>query len=242
MLKALYEQIRTDAQPQEIILNGKRYTTRKVHPVLDECPERIVVSTLTGLVDYLKTNIDGLDLKSLICHVESPTAVSVLSALHGDFNQRSIHIQAIAREHQMLFERFLDAEKFNIWLQSCFADTPLTVDGEIRATDKGLMLKYVGNVRDELVKGVGDDGISQEMTVRVATASVVNVKMPNPVILRPFRTFTEVEQPASSFVFRARSGPEFALFEAEGGAWESEAMKSIKAFMEFEVSGLNVIA
>lgn len=242
MLKALYEQIRADAQPQEIILGGKRHTTRKVYPVLDECPDSIEVSTLTGLVDYLKTNIDVLDLQKLICHVESPTAVSVLSALHGDFNQRSIYIRAVARERQMLFERFLDAEKFNIWLQSCFADTPLTVDGEMRSTDKGLMLKYVGNVRDEAVKGVGDDGVTQEVTVKVGVASVANVQLPNPVILRPFRTFTDVEQPASSFVFRARSGPEFALFEADGGTWESEAMKNIKVFMEFEVPCLSVIA
>ena len=242
MLKALYEQIRADAQPQEIILGGKRYTTRKVYPVLDDCPIHIEVSTLTGLVDYLKTNIDSLDVKNLICHVKSPTAVSVFSALYGDFNQRSTYIMAVAREHQMFFERFLDAEKFNIWLQSCFADTLITVDGKMCPTDKGLMLKYVGNVRDEIVKGVGDDGVTQELTVKVGVASVADVALPNPVVLRPFRTFTDVEQPASAFVFRARSGPEFALFEADGGAWEAEAMKNIKAFMEFEVPGLSVIA
>ena len=242
MLRDLYQQIQGDAQPQEMMLGGKRYTTRKVYPVMDECPDIIEVNTLTGLVDYLKTNIDNLVLQNLICHVESPTVVSVLSALHGDFNQRSIFIRATVRERQAFFERFLDAEKFNIWLQSGFSDTALTVDGEIRATDKGLMLKYVGNVRDELVKGTGDDGVSQELTVKVGVASVADVTLPNPVILRPYRTFNEVDQPASSFVFRARSGPEFALFEADGGAWESEAMKSIKAFMEFKVKDLNVIA
>jgi len=68
------------------------------------------------------------------------------------------------------------------------------------------------------------------------------VTLPNPAVLRPYRTFNEITQPAGSFVFRARTGPEFALFEADNGAWESEAMKSIKEFMEFEVPGLHVIA
>lgn len=159
MLKELYQQIRNDAQPQEIILGGKLHTTRQVYAVKDECPETIEVSTLTGLVDYLKTNIDTLELQKLICHVESPTTVSILSALHGDFNQRSTYIQAHARVRSIEFNKFMDAEKFNVWLQSCFVDTPLTVDGELKATDKGLLLKYVGNVRDEAVHTVGDDGI-----------------------------------------------------------------------------------
>ncbi|MDR2054492.1 MAG: hypothetical protein LBQ10_01270 [Desulfovibrio sp.] len=62
------------------------------------------------------------------------------------------------------------------------------------------------------------------------------------MMLRPYRTFNEVEQPVSPFVFRAQEGPRFALIEADNGAWESVAMKSIKEFMEYEVPGLHVIA
>ena len=59
MLKALYEQIRNDAQPQEMILGDKRYTSRKVYPVLEECPGSIEVSTLTGLVDSVLSGMFG---------------------------------------------------------------------------------------------------------------------------------------------------------------------------------------
>lgn len=72
--------------------------------------------------------------------------------------------------------------------------------------------------------------------------AVENILDPNPVSLRPYRTFTEVEQPSSSFIFRAKTGPRFALMEADGGAWRSKAMKNIKAFLEFEVKDLHVIA
>ena len=69
--------------------------------------------------------------------------------------------------------------------------------------------------------------------------------LPNPVTLRPFRTFTEVEQPASSFVFRAKQkdgGMEFMLVEADGGAWRGEAMRNIKEYMQKAIPELSVIA
>ena len=242
MLKDLYKAIRGDAAAEPIPLNGRQYTTAAIHPVKDPEPNTLEASTLTGLVDYLKVNVDNLTLESLICHVESPTKVSIYSNLHGDFQQRNTYIQAHARVRKLDFNKFMDGEAFNLWLQSCFVDTPLTLDGELRATDKGLLLKYVGNIKESAVKETGDDGISQEVTVKVGIASVANVTLPNPAVLRPYRTFNEVAQPASSFVFRARTGPEFALIEADNGAWESEAMKSIKEYMEFEIKGLHVIA
>ena len=63
--------------------------------------------------------------------------------------------------------------------------------------------------------------------------------VPNPVRLRPYRTFLEVEQPASEFVFRMKQdkydGITCAIFEADGGAWKVAAMKAIKDYMQFEL-------
>ena len=238
----LYRQIREDALPTEVVLEGRTYTIRNVSPVKDPVPAPFEVNTLTGLVDYLKTNVDKLNIEELICHVESPGEVSVFTALHGPFRQRSEFIRAKLDIEAFPFGDFISAERFNIGLQACFAETPVTVDGEIRATDKGLILKMVGNVKESMVKEVGDDGVSQSMAIKSGIAMVENIVLPNPVILRPYRTFNEVEQPASGFVFRAQDGPRFALFEADNGVWKSEAMKSIKAFLQFEVSGLHVIA
>ena len=241
-LTDLYREIRKDAHPVSVELNGRTYATIDTKPVLDPTPSCLEVRTLTGLVDFLKTNVDKLPVETLLCHVENPRQVTVRSAVHGAFAQRSTHICAKMKMDPFPFEEFLNAERFNIKLQACFADTPVTVDGELKATDRALMLRYIGNMRESVVKATGDDGTTQEVTVKVGIATVADVALPNPVILRPYRTFNEVEQPASAFVFRAQEGPRFALFEADNGAWESEAMKSIKAFLEFEVPGLHVIA
>lgn len=239
MLKALYHAIREDVPAQEITLKGRTYTTTGVEPVLHPIPSTLRVTTLTALIDYLKANVDELKIESLICHVESPSTVSIRSALVGDFAQRGCYIRAELEQLQLKFNSYMDSETFNILLQSCFVDYNEKLEED---SDKGLVLRYCASVR-EVAEGVTlDDGVMQAVTVKRGIASVEQAILTNPVTLRPYRTFTEVEQPASQFVFRAKEGPQFMLVEADGGAWKSESMKSVKAFMEKKVPGLNVIA
>jgi hypothetical protein len=246
MLKALYEAIRRDAEPNEMELNGRVYTTGKVFPVTEPYAPTLDLTTLTGLVDYLNINIDALERTELLCHVESPETVSIKSKTYGAFAQRSLYAKADLCNIGVVMGTYLDAEKFNIMMQSCFIDlTPAPVfDGSAppQDTDKAKVIAYAANVTAVHSEKTLDDGIRQSVTIKKGITGLENGTMPNPVKLRPFRTFMEVEQPASQFVFRAQEGPLFALFEADGGAWRSEAMKSIKAYMEARVPGLLVIA
>lgn len=56
------------------------------------------------------------------------------------------------------------------------------------------------------------------------------------ISLRPYRTFLEVEQPESKFIFRIREGangePSFKLVEADGGLWKYKAVTSIKDYLK----------
>lgn len=108
-----------------------------------------------------------------------------------------------------------------IKLQSCF----------VKDQERDLVLKVVGNIKEDAVKNYGDDGIAQTVTAKVGVASVENVVVPNPVTLRPYRTFQEILQPSSDFVFRMKTGPAAALFEADGGAWQNEAIVTIKSHL-----------
>lgn len=240
MLKELYTAIRGDAAPAVIEIKGRNYTSKNVVPVSTPTPAKLTVSTLTWLVDYIKSNVDELNVSSLLCHVESPSKVTLNSNLLGDFADRAVFLAAELHQLQIPLNKYLDAEAFNILLQSCFVEP----EDPMKATDRGIVLKYAANVKT-MVEGVmADDGVAQAVTVKKGIASVENVVMPNPVTLRPYRTFVEVEQPASKFVFRARDddGMEFMLVEADGGAWRGEAMKNIKEYLEAAVPGLNVIA
>lgn len=235
MLKSLYETIQKDAAPVILKVGDREYSSKELEPVLMPEPESLGVTTLTGIVDYLKANIDNLKIDSLLCHVGSPQQVFIMSAMTGPFFQRDIYIQAKLEQLQLPFNKWVEAEPFNIALQSCFVDD----------ADRARVLAYVSSVVAMTEHTVSDSGISQGVEIKKTTASKVVDVLPNPVLLRPYRTFTEVEQPESKFIFRCRSDGSnmlYMLAEADGGAWRSTAMKSIKDYMEKAVIGLKVIA
>ena len=207
-----------------IELDQGTFSRVSLNRVTEPVASKLTVSTLTGLVDYIKTNVDQLKGKLLI-QVKSPNEVALYSPLNAD-REREKYVSAEAiLPNNVTYERFLETERFNIMLQSAFVDNE----------DKAKLLKYTALITDDTVKNFGDDGISQKVTVKTGVASVSDAVVPNPVTLAPFRTFPEVEQPESKFIFRMKEGPSAALFEADGGAWRNKAILNIKAYLEKEL-------
>ncbi|WP_317115438.1 hypothetical protein, partial [Clostridium neonatale] len=207
-----------------IELDQGTFSRVSLNRVTEPVASKLTVSTLTGLVDYIKTNVDHLEGKLLI-QVKSPEEVALYSPLNAD-REREKYVSAEAiLPNNVVYDRFLDTERFNIMLQSAFVDDE----------DKSKLLKYTALITDDTVKNFGDDGISQKVTVKTGVASVSDAVVPNPVTLAPFRTFPEVEQPESKFIFRMKEGPSAALFEADGGAWRNKAILNIKAYLEKEL-------
>ncbi|MFC3789605.1 hypothetical protein ACFOQM_12580 [Paenibacillus sp. GCM10012307] len=218
MIKEAIEKILGLASIQTQIVGSQIFTNSDLELVKDAVTDILKVRNLSGIVDYLKNNFDS-KLPVLI-HVESPTRVNVLTRFNRDLH-RSTLIEAHAFTPEIAFGRYYDIESFNILLQSCFVQT------ELRDT----LLGIVGNVKDENVTNFGDDGVSQQVTAKTGVATVGPVKLPNPVWLKPFRTFVEIEQPLSAFVFRMKDGPSASLFEADGGAWKVVAVQEIKSYL-----------
>lgn len=212
-------------------INGGKYVDRDVHRVDKELrASAIQMSTLTSLVDYLKAGIDTMANKMLI-QVVSPTEVKAISMLDSD-RKRECLVEVGAMIPAFEYGRYMSNESFIIALQSKFIDN----------NDRALLLKFSGTVKDESIAEYGDDGVTQKATVKTGITSVGDAIVPNPVKLRPFRTFVEVAQPESAFVFRMRQaegrGVECAIFEADGGAWKNTAMKSIKEYLQYELAEL----
>lgn len=169
-------------------INGQDYSDKPLHLVKAPTALPFTVNTLSGLIDYLKSDFDGEN--KTIVHVASPTEVNVQSALNGDA-KRNYYIGAEASLPEFRFGLFYDTEEFNIKLQSGF----------VQNEDRDIMLQVVGNIQEEGIKSTGDDGVSQQATIRSGVQTKANVKVPNPVRLKPYRTFVEIEQPESAFVF-----------------------------------------
>ena len=177
------------------------------------------INTLSGLVNYIKANLDRTDNK-LIAHIKDESTVYLKGLLELDGSREQLAI-ARAIVPDFPFDRFIDSEEFVISFQSKF----------VKNEGRDILLKVMGNVAEENVKAVGDDGVSQSVEIRQGVATKAEVLVPNPVTLAPYRTFLEVEQPESQFVFRMKEGPRGAIFEADGGAWRNQAIVNIREYL-----------
>lgn len=200
-------------------------------PIIDD---PFYVCTLTGLRDYLCENPDSIDLSKVIVEVLSPTKVVVVSIPESIWGRRESYIISSHNPKAFPFGRGHNVEEFIIGLQSFFVQDATTAT----------LLQVVSSLVSEANVNYTDDGISQTVQAKTGIARVANVTVPNPVTLSPFRTFTELQQPASNFVFRITQGdkgPLCALHEAGGNAWELEAIKLIRNWLRVELPGGTVI-
>ena len=213
--------------PKMVEINGDTYCDKQLtryhrFPFADA----INISTLTALVDYIKGKPEELRA-SMILHVESPTTVRLYSGLI-DERKREHLIRAEAIINQFSFDHAYDQERFLIELQANFLETE----------DLKTIMQVAGNIKSCTTANYSDDGVSQKTTVKMGV-ELNDVIVPNPVNLRPYRTFAEIEQPESSYVFRIMDtdrGPAFKLVEADGGLWKNGTMKKIKEYLEYELA------
>jgi hypothetical protein len=241
MLRALYDKIRFDAAPTIIEVEGRKYTSKEVYPCFEKGPEPLEVKTLTGLVDYVKAaDMDGMETNELFAYVVSPSEVRLITSLRGGgFNHRHCYVVAKLDQLYFPFNTYISGEQFNVSLQACFTDL------STQYTDREQVIRYASNVVAMNEAQINDDGITQAVTVRRGIVGKDVDALPNPVLLAPYRTFTEVPQPPSQFVFRCKQddgGMKFMLAEADGGAWKGEAMQEIKKYLNAELPDLVVIA
>ncbi len=214
-------------------VNGEKFVDRPMHRISwNPKASAVQMNTLSSLVDYIKSGVDFMQ-DAMIIHVQSPTKVSMYSALDNERIRECI-AEVNAKTPDFPFNQFIEHEKFCINLQSKFVNDP--------STDRALILQFAGTVESGTVASYGDDGVTQKATVKTGIASKGEAIVPNPVRLKGFRTFVEVEQPTQQFVFRMKEdkydGINCALFEADGGAWQIEAVQNIKAYLEEQLKGI----
>ncbi len=211
--------------PKVLTINGDTYCDKhltRYHRF--HMAEKLSVNTLTALVDYIKGKPEELR-DTMILHVISPTRVELMSGLIDERNRETLMLaNAIVNEFD--FDHYYDQERFLIELQANFLDTD----------DLNKIKMVSGNIQAGTTANYDDDGVSQKTTIKSGIANNADVIVPNPVALRPYRTFAEIEQPESNYVFRIKDserGPVFKLVEADGGLWKNATMKKIKEYLEF---------
>ena len=235
MLKAAIEKILSLDAPHIEEIEGRTYVDKDMTQIGKELrATNITMSNLSSLVDFIKKSKADFKTGHYIAQVVSPTEVRLFSSLDAD-RQRETLAVVKAEIPEFSFGQFIGNEEFVIGVQSKF----LNEDAE--ANDKPIILQFAGNVKAGTVAEYGDTGVGQKAAIKKGVASLQEVEVPSPCRLMPYRTFTEVAQPMSNFIFRVkdndRLGVSCALFEADGGAWKNEAKKNIKDYLEKELAG-----
>jgi hypothetical protein len=250
-----------DANGTEVTtICGHVYANRKLERY-DKSPmaSALEVTSLQAVAEYIKECLSSENLKvtavdrnltyygpdHFILHIQSPTNVRLLSFLNEDRNREElIHARALISSFK--FDQWYDQERFMIETQANFVQVDpdpetedMILDPEDSAqapNDINLLLKFAGNVKKTGEQAYSDNGTMQTATMQTGVAAKEEVIVPNPLTLIPYRTFQEVEQPSSRFIFRINDNLQMKLISADNGMWMNEAVLNIKRFFakEFE--------
>ena len=211
-------------KPETIEINGRTYCTKNLRRYASaDKAEPIKATTLTSLVDYIKESRDELRARMII-QVVNPTKVLLYSGLLAERDRETL-FEVNALLPYFRYGGEYDQETFLVSMQSCFAP------GE----DREAIMILASNIVNTQQATYSDDGISQQAIIKTGITTKENALVPNPVKLIPYRTFLEVQQPESEFVFRVggdfNEAPTFKLVEADGGMWISKAVDNVKRYL-----------
>jgi hypothetical protein len=191
-------------------------------------------------VDYIKANVDELELKSHIIVVENPGEVSLYSTITGNDRKRDLVAVAVLDKglQSYRFGQYQEVEELVISLNSLFEESE----------DREKVIKYVSKVKGGTAFSLDDDGVTQiaEVSRGVSGALTGKESAPKIVGLKPYRTFRDIEQPVSDFLLRMKLLDTdehivgVCLYEADGGRWRNTAVQTIKEFLKKELGELEV--
>lgn len=220
-------------EPHVIVSGNHKYVDKLMNVIPNEVTVKpLETETLTSIVDYIRNDTDKDVLgesRKYVIHIKGYNEVSLYKELNSD-KKRDHLISACFKAPSFSFGRWMDTETFIINVQSSFYDTE----------GKGNLLQFLSSIKDDTSVTRNDDGVSQTVTAIAGVSLAKKAKVPNPVTLQAFRTFPELEQSDSSFVFRIRKDASenilAALFEADGDAWKHETIQAAKRYLEKELN------
>jgi hypothetical protein len=248
MLKELVQYLVGLDKPEIHTEGDFQYTNRPL--TLITPPDRsspVECSTLQAFVDLHDCDVDNVKtIEPVLAHVVSPSEVVLIKVNADDFGRRRIF--AIAKFPggiaQFPFGSWLAPEDFIIKAQSCFQRVKVEEDDGEMAKDLDYVLQCASDIKAESTVANKDDGIAQRVAMQAGVLMSEKVLKPR-VNLAPFRTFAEIDQVVSLFIFRAKfegSNVKLALFEADGGRWRLSAVAAIKAWLAGRLLGVPIIS
>lgn len=235
MLREFVDKLLELGDIRTLFLGDLVYTKDNIHRMRkpeQEPVKAIQLCNLAGIVDYIE-RIPAEHKDHLLLVIKSPTLVSLMSEINPVNDNTQFEFATAKMEFENFhFGHWYDMESFIIELLGKFETTD----------DLSGMLEMLSSIANDRVIEMNDDKFTQKLQIKEGLSGKANVEVKNPVSLKPFRTFREVDQPESKFVLRYQNdkrgggGIQGALFEGDGGRWQLDAIAKIKAYLVGKVT------
>lgn len=253
MIKEAIDRILGLAPPATKTVEGVEFSKERLVAVAPDAISGVKLHTLMGLSQLISENLEGIGLNragtgngkvtdptlaDILLLVESPTSVKMLGLQSDKWGRRTEYAHSTCESCSFSFGQFMTPEAFVISLQAHFVPATDDID---------YVLRVASNLSTEAVATAEDDGISQKASLRKGVVLRETGVLRSRVKLAPYRTFREVVQPASEFIFRLRGGssdepPNCALFEADGGKWKIDAVQNVAAYLSRNAKDVAVVS
>lgn len=242
MLKAAIETILGISKPEIREIDGRQFVisysgAKEVRPTIDAA-EPLDLHSLDALVKLVKT--EALAKYKAPVYLTIPTHEKVQCFLRPDSEKREnrqfLYFASAVDVPGWEGATTLKFEEAMIAIRTRFQETP----------DSQYALKLLSDITTGSKVTYNDNGIATSVVTKTGVALQSNEAIRPIVTLRPYRTFQEVEQPASPFLIRINErGINFV--EADGGMWKLQARRTVKEYLDqaFEAeieSGVVVVA
>lgn len=229
MTREAMEKIEQLTQPIIKEVDGHNYAITaggitEIKPVPD-MPDPLALTSLDALVKLVRTEALNIAkyINPIYITVPDPTLVKCFGQPDPNlgetrltyYHAKATDVPGWEKETTMSFEAAMIA------LRTRFEHT----------TDTDYALKLLSEITTGAKVTFNDNGIATTVVTQKGIALQGNESIRPIITLKPFRTFQEVEQPASEFLIRITDrGIKF--IEADGGMWRLAARKIIKAWLE----------
>ena len=227
MLAKMIDKIVSLKQTQTFEIGGQTYTDghlTRIPPHVDR-PECITVSGLDGVCKLIRTEMEKVGVTILV-QARSYKTVEVMTTYLPDFSRNALY--RAEADVPGLRTGFRDRETALIELRSLFIPNEGTQ----------YLLDLLSRITDEKSVSSKDNGVTQVVEARQGVALNAVVEVKPRILLRPFRTFLEVEQPESEFLLRVDANKGIGFFEADGGVWRLEAKRNIADYFARNLADL----
>lgn len=229
MIKAAIEKIEELAQPNVQVREGRTFffhdgTYEEVIPTVI-APETFCLRSLDAMIKLVKTEaLMKWAVLPLYVTVNSPTEVACYTQVDGEerqYNRTCLYLAAATDVPGWNAKEQMNFEEAMIALRTRFQNTDDTV----------YALKLLSDITTGSKVTYNDNGIATSVVTRKGIDLQTNSSIRPIVSLKPYRTFQEVEQPASDFLIRINERG-ILFTEADGGMWRLAARQTIKEHLE----------